>query len=146
MRRLAIPLLVLLIAAATWWQRDAGTGLPGPVPGAAQRQAQHQARGSDPPAESRTGLPAEARATIALIERGGPFPYRQDGSVFQNREGHLPAAARGYYREYTVPTPGVPDRGPRRLVTGGTPPSDWYYTGDHYRSFRSVSPGERGSP
>ncbi|TFG85791.1 MAG: ribonuclease [Chromatiales bacterium] len=134
MRRLAIPVLILLIAAATLWQRDAGTGLPGPAQGAGQ------------PAETRAGLPAEAWATLELIERGGPFPYRKDGSVFQNREGHLPAAERGHYREYTVPTPGAPDRGPRRLVTGGTPPTTWYYTDDHYRSFRSISLKDRHSP
>ncbi len=82
-------------------------------------------------------LPAEARTTIALIQRGGPFPYRQDGSVFGNREGRLPERPRGYYREYTVDTPGSGDRGARRIVTGGTPPQAWYYSEDHYGSFRS---------
>jgi ribonuclease T1 len=135
MRRLGIPVLILLIAAATLWQRDGGIGPPDP--------ARTDGRG---PAATPQGLPAEAWATVELIERGGPFPYRNDGSVFQNREGHLPAAERGHYREYTVPTPGASDRGARRLVTGGTPPSDWYYTDDHYRSFRSISPGDRDSP
>ncbi|MGI8423010.1 MAG: ribonuclease domain-containing protein [Chloroflexota bacterium] len=81
-------------------------------------------------------LPAEAAVTLWAIERGGPFPYRQDGAVFGNRERLLPARARGYYREYTVPTPGLEHRGPRRIVTGGSPPAAWYYTGDHYKSFR----------
>lgn len=84
------------------------------------------------------GLPPEAIATLRLIERGGPFPYRKDGAVFQNRERRLPERPRGYYREYTVPTPGENDRGARRIVTGGTPPEVIYYTPDHYRSFRRI--------
>ena len=86
-------------------------------------------------------LPAEARDTIALIERGGPFPHPQDGSVFGNREGRLPAQPRGYYREYTVHTPGLDHRGARRIVTGGQPPATWYYTDDHYDSFRAFTVG-----
>lgn len=86
------------------------------------------------------GLPAEAVATLELIERGGPFPHRRDGTAFQNRERLLPKRARGYYREYTVPTPGSADRGARRFVTGGDPPEVFYYTEDHYRSFRRIAP------
>lgn len=81
-------------------------------------------------------LPPEARATIGMIQRGGPFPHRQDGSTFGNREGRLPRKPRGWYREYTVDTPGLDHRGARRIVTGGDPPRDWYYTDDHYDSFR----------
>ena len=87
-------------------------------------------------AESR--LPPEARETLALIRQGGPYPYRRDGITFQNRENLLPEARRGYYREYTVPTPGSRDRGARRIVTGGNPPSVFYYSNDHYRSFRRI--------
>jgi guanyl-specific ribonuclease Sa len=83
-------------------------------------------------------LPPEGIATIELIERGGPFPYHRDGSVFQNRERRLPAQPSGYYREYTVPTPGLRDRGARRIVSGGNPPEVYFYTDDHYRSFRRV--------
>ena len=83
-------------------------------------------------------LPPEAVATLGLIERGGPFPYRQDGRIFENRERLLPQQPRGYYREYTVDTPGSRDRGARRIVTGGDPPQVVYYTDDHYRSFRRV--------
>ena len=83
-------------------------------------------------------LPPEAVATLEPIERGGPFPYDRDGSVFQNRERRLPEQPRGYYREYTVATPGSRDRGARRIVTGGDPPEVYYYTDDHYRSFRRV--------
>lgn len=84
------------------------------------------------------GLPDEAVRTLRLIEAGGPFPYDRDGTVFQNREARLPARPRGYYREYTVPTPGARDRGARRIVSGGDPPAEFYYTDDHYRSFRRI--------
>lgn len=83
-------------------------------------------------------LPPEAVATLRLIDRGGPFPHRKDGTVFQNRERQLPDKPRGYYREYTVTTPGADDRGARRIITGGNPPEVYYYTGDHYRSFRRI--------
>lgn len=83
-------------------------------------------------------LPGEARATLTLIDAGGPFPYRRDGLVFQNRERRLPGKPRGYYREYTVPTPGRFDRGARRIVTGDKPPAVFYYTADHYRSFQRI--------
>ena len=81
-------------------------------------------------------LPAEARATLALIKAGGPFPYAQDGRVFSNREKLLPMHGRGYYREYTVRSPGVRDRGARRIVAGGG--GEYYYTADHYRSFMQI--------
>jgi guanyl-specific ribonuclease Sa len=84
------------------------------------------------------GLPPEAVRTLRLIEAGGPFPYDRDGNVFQNREGRLPQRPRGYYREYTVPTPGSRDRGARRVISGGDPPEVLYYTDDHYRTFRRI--------
>ncbi len=83
-------------------------------------------------------LPAEARETLRLIDAGGPFPYRRDGIAFQNREQRLPAQAKGYYREYTVPTPGSKDRGARRIVTGDRPAQVFYYSADHYKSFRRI--------
>jgi ribonuclease T1 len=83
-------------------------------------------------------LPSQARETLALIHRGGPFPYSRDGVTFGNYERQLPAAARGYYHEYTVPTPGAGNRGARRIITGGEPPLMFYYTADHYRSFRRI--------
>lgn len=83
-------------------------------------------------------LPSEALETLELILRDGPFPYSKDSTTFFNREGLLPKQARGYYREYTVPTPGARDRGARRIVTGGKPPEVFYYTADHYRSFHPV--------
>ena len=96
--------------------------------------------GSDTGLPSHAGLPPEAIETLALIQRGGPFPYRKDGTTFQNRERLLPAKPRGFYREYTVPTPGSRDRGARRIVAGGNPPEVFYYTADHYSSFRQIEP------
>lgn len=96
--------------------------------------------GSDTRLPSHAGLPPEAIETLALIQRGGPFPYRKDGTTFQNRERLLPAKPRGFYREYTVPTPGSRDRGARRIVAGGNPPEVFYYTADHYSSFRQIEP------
>ena len=81
-------------------------------------------------------LPIEARAALELIKAGGPFPYPQDGRIFSNREKLLPQQKRGYYREYTVRTPGVRERGPRRIVAGSS--GEYYYTEDHYRSFRRI--------
>jgi ribonuclease T1 len=81
-------------------------------------------------------LPAEARGTLGLIAEGGPYPYPRDGVVFGNLERELPARTRGYYREYTVPTPGSRDRGARRIVTGRN--SEIFYTDDHYASFEAV--------
>lgn len=81
-------------------------------------------------------LPTEAQRTVALIHLGGPFPYRKDGVAFGNRERLLPRAEYGYYREYTVPTPGSSDRGARRIVAGGN--GELYYTDDHYRTFRRI--------
>jgi len=81
-------------------------------------------------------LPPEARATMALIRAGGPFPHLKDGTVFGNRERILPRHQRGYYREYTVRTPGTRDRGARRIVAGRD--GELYYTDDHYRRFRRI--------
>ena len=81
-------------------------------------------------------LPYEARQTLALIKQDGPYPYRRDGIVFGNYEKRLPLRQRGYYREYTVKTPGSRDRGARRIIAGRD--DDFYYTDDHYRSFRCI--------
>ena len=81
-------------------------------------------------------LPPEARQTLLLIKAGGPFQSSHDGKPFQNREKLLPRQERGYYREYTVRTPGARDRGARRIVAGRN--GEYYYTEDHYRSFRRI--------
>lgn len=85
-------------------------------------------------------LPREAQQTLVLIRAGGPFPHQQDGKVFGNREGLLPRRKRGYYLEYTVKTPGARDRGARRIVAGRSLDAggEYYYTDDHYRSFRRI--------
>ncbi|MFZ6727060.1 ribonuclease domain-containing protein [Undibacterium sp. MH2W] len=85
-------------------------------------------------------LPREAQTTLALIKQGGPFPYPKDGVVFGNYESRLPKQKRGYYHEYTVPTPGARNRGIRRIIAGGNPTSsgEYYYTNDHYESFRRI--------
>jgi ribonuclease T1 len=81
-------------------------------------------------------LTPEARQTIQAIKNGGPFRYHQDGTIFNNREGRLPYKPRGYYREYTVPTPGARDRGARRIIAGSG--GELYYTEDHYNTFRLI--------
>lgn len=99
--------------------------------------ARGQAPGTTPALEiSAAELPREARETIALIRKGGPFPHERDGAPFGNFEKMLPQQARGHYREYTVRTPGVKSRGARRIVAGKD--GELYYTEDHYQSFRRV--------
>lgn len=122
--------LVLGLALAIWlWptmqEGDRAVG----APEASQASSAHGARYP-------AFLPVQAHRTIELIQRNGPYPHRQDGAAFQNRERRLPNKPRGWYREFTVQTPGLSHRGARRIVTGGDPPSEWYYTDDHYHSFR----------
>ncbi len=130
-----LPLLAgaVLLLGLAWLRPDA----PAPA-GSATEAATPGPRAALP-----AFLPPEAGAVVERVLLGGPYEHRQDGSVFFNREGLLPARERGYYREYTVPTPGLAHRGARRIVTGGDPPSEWYYTADHYASFRAfeVMPG-----
>ena len=92
-------------------------------------------RGHDLPVILARDLPREARETLTLIKNGGPFPYSKDGTVFSNREHLLPNKPRGYYREYTVKTPKVKNRGARRIIAGG---GDYFYTDDHYASFKRI--------
>jgi ribonuclease T1 len=111
--------------------------------GAALFAGTAQARGvpKDMSSVALAQLPAQAQQTERLIRSGGPFPYSKDGTVFGNRERQLPRAKRGYYREYTVSTPGSYHRGARRIVCGGdrpTQPEACYYTADHYTSFKRI--------
>jgi ribonuclease T1 len=94
---------------------------------------------SDVPAVRESELPAEGRGTLALIRAGGPFRYSQDDQAFGNFERILPRRDRGYYREYTVPTPGESDRGARRIVAGDG--GEKYYSDDHYETFRFIAEG-----
>lgn len=89
-----------------------------------------------------TELPQQGQQTYERIHQGGPFAYDKDGTVFGNRERLLPTAKRGFYREYTVKTPGSRDRGAKRIVCGGQPktPDSCFYTADHYSSFRRIQP------
>ena len=90
-----------------------------------------------------SALPAQAQQTHQLILSGGPFPHEKDGTIFGNRERLLPPSARGHYREYTVKTPGARNRGARRIVCGGKPPTQpeaCFYTADHYASFQRIAP------
>jgi guanyl-specific ribonuclease Sa len=131
-RPLAWLAVVLLIALGAWLQR--GHDLPRPDAG------QAAPRVGSVPAASTGSLPAflppEAHDTLRRIASGGPHPHPQDGAPFGNRERLLPPQSRGHYREYTVSTPALGHRGARRIVTGGDPPRDYYYTDDHYASFR----------
>jgi ribonuclease T1 len=115
-------------------QQAPGNGAPPSPAGSAVPGAD-----SGMPVRPLSALPPEAAGTLELVEAGGPFPYpRSDGAVFQNREKRLPGKESGYYREYTVRTPGSPDRGARRLIVGAG--REVYYTEDHYGSFVVVDP------
>ncbi len=134
-RRVSAALIGLLVlVAAGWLGRHAW-----PDPPRGDRSLMAVTSSAGLPVRPLSQLPPQARDVWQLIQRGGPFPYPQDGTVFGNREGRLPSQQSGYYHEYTVPTPGEHDRGPRRLITGGA--AELYYTGDHYRSFVAVDPG-----
>ncbi len=111
--------------------------LASPLPGHARKAPEAE---NTLPVIALAELPREGRTIYRLIHQGGPFPYEKDGSVFGNRERLLPQHTRGYYREYTVKTPGAQDRGARRIVCGGEPrlPDACYYTADHYASFRAI--------
>jgi ribonuclease T1 len=135
-RRKAQPLAFVIVALAVvltgWWQQQrSGPPAPPPAgPAASPPPASASSSRPDPiPADQRPQL----QQTLALIAKGGPFPYEKDGTVFQNRENKLPPRPRGYYREYTVPTPGASNRGARRVVQGKD--GDTWYTSDHYKTF-----------
>jgi guanyl-specific ribonuclease Sa len=139
-----IGLLVLVLGG--WLVKDVlSDGSPSsPAPGtsaSAPAKGGAAVPGADSglPVKALSALPPQATDTWKLIEKGGPYPYpRNDDVVFENREKRLPAKKSGYYHEYTVKTPGSPDRGARRLITGQA--HELYYTGDHYASFVVVDP------
>ncbi|WP_064748553.1 ribonuclease domain-containing protein [Lysobacter antibioticus] len=151
-RHLWLIAAVLLIGLWAWSQRgeraptSPAPTTPASAPGARPSPivaSERNVHDETPPIAS-IALPPEAADTLRRIAAGGPFEHRQDGSVFQNRERRLPRQPRGYYREYTVDTPGENDRGARRIVTGGDPPVEYYYTDDHYRSFTRFEPSGGG--
>jgi guanyl-specific ribonuclease Sa len=154
MRRYGWLVVVLALLAAWAWQR---TQAPAPV--SQTPASMPQARLPVPPSLPRAPspspasdadadawpafLPPEAVDALQRIAHGGPYAHRQDGATFQNREHRLPPQPRGYYREYTVETPGSRDRGARRIIAGGEPPAEYFYSDDHYRSFRRFTAGAR---
>lgn len=122
-------LVVALTASVGTFLVQARGPAPTPLPGSAVASV------------AVTGLPVQGREVMEQIRQGGPFRYEKDGTVFGNRERLLPGQKRGYYREYTVPTPGLSHRGARRIVCGGQQPREpdaCYYTEDHYSSFRLI--------
>lgn len=131
------PILILLtLLALVWITRQAPEPADSRSPDVVERTQVDVPRASPAAPALPRFLPPEAAQTLALIARGGPFPHRQDGGVFGNRERLLPPRPRGYYREFTVDTPGLGHRGARRIVTGGDPPLEYWYTDDHYASFQ----------
>ena len=129
-QRSGVAALVVALTATvgTFWVQ-ARAPAPTPLPGSAIASVAY------------SGLPVQGREVMEQIRQGGPFRYEKDGTVFGNRERLLPGQKRGYYREYTVPTPGLSHRGARRIVCGGQQPrapDACYYTEDHYSSFRLI--------
>jgi len=159
-RSLVGLLIALITAAVVWWtQGEGNTPAADPSPSDTPSAQQTTSETSSPTAsESETDdtggdggtdpdsglpiiqvadLPPEAAETLSLIDAGGPYPYDSDGITFQNREDILPAHDEGYYKEYTVETPGSDDRGARRIVTGSN--GEFYWTDDHYSSFSRIA-------
>ena len=143
-------LLALLPGWRCWrlcWQGCRRRERPRPAP-AGQRRPANASRRAPPAAANPSGLPEvkaselpdEARRTLALIAQGGPYPYTRDDVTFGNFERILPRKSSGYYKEYTVPTPGESDRGARRIVAGKA--GEKYYTPDHYNSFKFIIEGK----
>ncbi|WP_086843108.1 ribonuclease domain-containing protein [Amycolatopsis kentuckyensis] len=146
-RRITAALIGLLVLVLGGWlvkdNLGGGSTAPSPAPSVTTTPAKGGAAvpGADSglPVKALSALPSQAADTWKLIEAGGPYPYpRNDDVVFENREKRLPGKKSGYYHEYTVKTPGSPDRGARRLITGQA--HELYYTGDHYASFVVVDP------
>ncbi|WP_406635578.1 ribonuclease domain-containing protein [Amycolatopsis sp. WGS_07] len=144
-RRITAALVGLLVLVLGGWLVKETAGSPDSPAPSSSSSAPAAASGKVPGADSKlpvkplSSLPPQAADTWKLIEKGGPYPYpRNDDVVFQNREKVLPAQKNGYYHEYTVKTPGSPDRGARRLITGAG--KELYYTADHYASFVVVDP------
>jgi guanyl-specific ribonuclease Sa len=152
-RNLALLLVLLLVFGWQAWQHQArvaeGARSRGPTaaapivvaapppaaPPAVSMEAPHPSdAAADAGVHGDARLPREVRDVLARIRAGGPYPYERDGVVFGNFERRLPQRPRGWYHEYTVPTPGQRGRGARRIIAGGRPPTEFWYTGDHYET------------
>jgi guanyl-specific ribonuclease Sa len=142
-RRVTLALVGLVaLVLVGWGVREVATSSSTPSSSSATASTGRTSVTSQPGFQTKplSALPPEATTTWKLIQSNGPFPYpRNDGVVFDNREKRLPGKPSGYYHEYTVPTPGSPDRGTRRLITGSS--HEVYYTGDHYDTFVLVDTG-----
>ncbi len=134
----AVVLIAIVGVIAIGLATSGSPGRTGPVSAPSGTPAAAVDSGSGLPTIARASLPPEARATLALIAAGGPFPFDADGSTFQNRERLLPSRPAGTYREYTVKTLGSPDRGARRIVMAST--GELYWSADHYASFARILP------
>ncbi|MCD4853222.1 ribonuclease [Arthrobacter sp. AK01] len=140
---LVIAVVVLVVAMVGGGGLTAQTTTPEPgsaTSAAATPGAAVVANPSSLPAINASQLPREARQTLTLIAKGGPYPYDRDGVNFGNFEGLLPKKSGGFYKEYTVPTPGESDRGARRIIVGKDAAK--YYTADHYESFKFIVEGK----
>jgi len=145
-KRITAALVGLIVLVLGGWLVKESTDKPSPppsssasAPGTSGGSGKVPGAGAGLAVKPLSSLPPQAADTWKLIEKGGPYPYpRNDDVVFQNREKVLPAQKNGYYHEYTVKTPGSPDRGARRMVTGAA--KELYYTGDHYATFVVVDP------
>jgi ribonuclease T1 len=144
-RRPLLALIVLVVALGIGYGVNAARGshtvAPPAVPSTAVPTARSTAGSSAGPTlpsgtVALSSLPPQAATTVHLIQSGGPFPYREDGEIFDNNEHRLPAEPNGYYHSYTVVTPGSPDRGERRIITGRG--GQYWYTADHYVTFRRL--------
>jgi guanyl-specific ribonuclease Sa len=133
-----LPLAVLVVVVGYLYTQRHATDTPSAAPPIAGPTTVPEPDAT-PSGRLPAFLPPEARHTLALIASGGPYPHGQDGTVFGNYEHLLPDRPRGWYHEYTVETPGARNRGARRIITGGNPPEVYYYTHDHYRSFREFA-------
>jgi ribonuclease T1 len=141
-------LVAAAVALLAWWLSSQGgtttADQPTATPTTTYTSSARPTSSASPSVEPRSGLPyvdladlpPEAADTIHLIDSGGPFPYDEDGTTFGNYEGLLPDEAAGYYKEYTVETPGSSDRGARRIIAGGD--GQLYWTADHYASFEVI--------
>jgi ribonuclease T1 len=134
------PMLLVALVLALSGCGSSGSGSAGSGPGASSGTTALRSVLPTPPPGMPTvalsSLPNQAQEVVEGIQHGGGLKYRQDGTVFTNREGRLPVKPHGYYREYTVATPGLIDRGPRRIITGQD--GELYYTPDHYRTFQWI--------
>lgn len=123
-----LRLLWVVLAAMLW--------LPLASHGSSQGLQAEQGEQGSLPVVAFANLSTEARDTLRAIKQGGPFAFKRDGAVFNNFEQVLPKRQRGYYHEYTVPTPGMNNRGVRRIISGET--GEYYYTADHYQTFKRI--------